>query len=95
MNINENLVAMLAIFCIFGLPMFVGIISMLLKHQREMAQLLRSQSGGDSELLEEIRKLRAEVEALKARTEAMLFEISHPSLSSAQETQDITRPGSL
>lgn len=69
--IAESVVDIFAVFCIFGLPMLIGFISILLKHQRKMAELLRNQSSGESELLEEVRRLRAEVGALKARTEAV------------------------
>ncbi|MCL6623605.1 MAG: hypothetical protein K6T17_03180 [Fimbriimonadales bacterium] len=96
MNWNwESLVDMFVIFCIFGLPMLIAIIAMLLKHQQKMAELMKNQSSGESELMEEVRRLRAEVEALKARTEAVLFESTHRSLASGGEAQEVTPKSSL
>jgi hypothetical protein len=62
----EWLIPIVAIFCVFGLPMIIGLVSILLKHQRNMAELIHQSRGVNQEQESEIARLKSEVEALKA-----------------------------
>lgn len=71
---NVDVVPVIAILCIFGLPMLIGLVSVLTRHQRQMAEILHKSQGHDQALVEEIRALREEVRQLRDRTDAVLFE---------------------
>ncbi|MCW5946005.1 MAG: hypothetical protein KIT74_03125 [Fimbriimonadales bacterium] len=62
----EWLIPIVAIFCVFGLPMIIVLVSMLLKHQRNMAALIHQNRGVNQEQESEIARLKSEVETLKA-----------------------------
>ncbi|MBV6503235.1 MAG: hypothetical protein AKCLJLPJ_01301 [Fimbriimonadales bacterium] len=63
----------IAVVCIFGLPMLIGLVSVLTRHQRQMAEILHKSQGQDQALVDEIRALREEVRQLRDRTDAVLF----------------------
>ncbi len=62
----EWLIPIVAIFCVFGLPMIIGLVSIMLKHQRTMAELIHSNKGVNIEQEHEIAALRSEIENLKS-----------------------------
>jgi predicted nucleic acid-binding Zn-ribbon protein len=65
MNDKEFLIPIVAIFCVFGLPMIIGLVSILLKHQRSMAELIHQSRGVSQEQESEITALKEEIKQLK------------------------------
>lgn len=63
---KELLVPIVAIFCIFGLPMIVYLVAILLKHQRTMAELLHQNRDLNQEQASEISALKEEIKHLKS-----------------------------
>lgn len=48
-----------------GITMMIPIVAILTHHQRKMAELVNRDKGGDPRLLDEVLRLREEVEALR------------------------------
>ncbi len=61
----EELIPIVAIFCVIGLPMIAGIVSLLLKHQRQMAELMRQGSREETALQGELQAIRRELSDFK------------------------------
>lgn len=74
----DELVAMVAIVVVIGIPLMIPIIAMLLKHQRNMTELIHQRSQSESNVLKEIESLRAELNGLRTEWEyRRLAESSH------------------
>lgn len=61
----DELIPIVAIFCAIGLPMIAGIVSLLLKHQRQMAELIQQGSREETGLHGELEAIRRELSDLK------------------------------
>lgn len=66
----ESLVFMIPILAIVGV-IGSGMVTMFLKHQRQMTELLQKQQSGNPVLIAEVQALRAEVAELKDRFNTM------------------------
>jgi TolA-binding protein len=65
-DLSEGLVIpIIAIFCTIGLPMLIGLVAVLTKHQRSMAELLNKQSSVDEGVRSEIQSLERKVDEMR------------------------------
>ena len=60
---------LIAIVVVIGIPLMIPIIAMLLKHQRNMAELIHQRSQSESNVLKEIESLRSELHGLRTELE--------------------------
>ena len=68
------LVPIIAILCIFGLPMSIPLMNLWAKHQREMLELRLQLQQGNGNANTEIEALRQEIQAL--RETSMQYDLS-------------------
>ena len=68
------MVAIIAILCIFGLPMSIPLLNLWSKHQREMLELRLQLQQGNGSSHTEIEALRQEIQAL--RETSMQYDLS-------------------
>jgi hypothetical protein len=76
---GEELIAIVAIVVLIGIPLMIPIIAMLLKHQRTMAEIIHSRSESEGQMQEQVKHLAAEVSAL--RTELEYRRLANPEMS--------------
>ena len=69
-----DLIPLFAIFCIFGIPMSIPLLSIWTKHQREMIQLRLRLQQGDGNSQTDLQALRQEIQAL--RETSMQYDLS-------------------
>jgi hypothetical protein len=60
----EELIAIVAIFCVFSIP----VIAILSVHRRKMAEMGMGQGAGNTSVLSELRELKRQVEELRDTT---------------------------
>ena len=68
------IVSIIAILCIFGLPMSIPLMNLWAKHQREMLELRLQLQQGNGNSNSEIQALRQEIQAL--RETSMQYDLS-------------------
>ena len=71
------IIPIVAIICIFGLPMSIPLFNLWTKHQRDMLQLRLQLQQGNGNVHTEIEALRQEIQAL--RETSMQYDLSFDS----------------
>jgi len=71
---DEHVVALFAIFCIFGIPLSIPLLKIWTKHQKEMLEMRLRLQQSDGNVNTEIQALRQEILAL--RETSMQYDLS-------------------
>ena len=71
-----DLVPIVAIVCIFGLPLCIPIIVMLTKHQQRMAELLSQNRQADPALMQQMEQMRQTLVQQQATIDGLRSQIA-------------------
>lgn len=60
------LIPIVAIICTIGLPMIIGLVSVLTRHQHRMAEMMNKQERSDEGLRTDVQSLERKIDELRA-----------------------------